>query len=78
MKHPNLSRHLFNSSPMFVSNLRTAHSGPELVNTVPQPNLAHELAQILLTDRTQLTQAPAITMLGNGLAIGFTIGLAKR
>ena len=78
MKQPNLSHSLFPGSPILVSKMHTAHSGPELVTEVPHSQLASEIAQALLTDYTQLTQDLSSSTIGSGFSIGSMIGLARQ
>jgi hypothetical protein len=83
MKRPDLSRDLYSDSPTLTHALHPAHSGPELVNCVPEPGLAQELARRLLTDHVELTRSASASNLGGiasmtDHACGFTIGLARR
>jgi hypothetical protein len=79
MNNSDLSRSFFYSDSSAMSPaLRPAHSGPELVSSVPQRGLADELARTLLTDRVELTRNTISTNTGTSLTSSFTIGLSHR
>jgi len=59
MKTSHLSFEHFSASPLLGSDRSTAHSGPELVNNVPNEELAHALASSLLQDRTVIIEHPS-------------------
>jgi hypothetical protein len=71
-----LSRDSYTDSTALTPELYPAHSGPELASCVPDPGLAQELARELLTNTFELTRFNNNTSCG--MAIGFTIGLARR
>lgn len=56
MKLDSLSQSAYSASPVMISELRTAHSGPELIASLPEPHLAHEIARALFADHTELSQ----------------------
>jgi hypothetical protein len=78
MNSSDLSRSFRADSSALSPALRPAHSGPELVSSVPQRVLADALARTLLTDRIELTRNTISTNTGSGLTSSFTIGLAHR
>lgn len=49
--------HQLTASPFF-SESQTAHSGPELVDQVPNARLAHALASSLIADRAEIVERP--------------------
>ena len=77
-----LPRDSYSDSPALTPALYPAHSGPELASCVPDPGLAQQLAQELLSNTFELTRiaddAHCHTHASSGMAIGFTIGLARR
>ena len=78
MNSSDLSRSFYLNSSALSPALSPAHSGPELVSSVPQHRLADELARTLLTDRVELTRNSISTNTGSGLTSSFTIGLVHR
>jgi hypothetical protein len=69
----------FCSAPSAISpTLQPAHSGPELVSSVPERGLADALARTLLADRVELTLSGISQNLGIAITSSFTIGLAHR
>lgn len=76
MKRPDLSRDQYSESGSWAMHPALAHSGPELASCLPYPGPAQDLALELLTDQFELTRtAPPSS---SGMAMGFTIGLARR
>jgi hypothetical protein len=76
MKDHNLSRDSYSDSPALTPELSPAHSGPELASYVPDSRLAQQLAQELLSNTFEITQCN--NHASSGMAVGFTIGLARR
>jgi hypothetical protein len=71
-----LPRDSYSESPALTPALSPAHSGPELASYVPDSDLAQRLAQELLSNTFELTQCN--NHASSGMAVGFTIGLARR
>jgi hypothetical protein len=78
MNSSDLSRSFHADSPALSPALRPAHSGPELVSSVPQRGLADALARTLLADRVELTRNSVSQNLGSAISSSFTIGLTHR
>lgn len=78
MKSPDLSRNSFSGAPFFASSQRTAHSGPELLSFVPQPSLAHDLAQTLLADSIQVSRGTSTSSFGSESDSGFVLNLSRH
>jgi hypothetical protein len=76
MNGKDLSRDSYSDSPALTPELSPAHSGPELARCVPDPGLAQELARELLSNTFELTQCNSYV--SSGMAVGFTIRLARR
>jgi len=55
----------FSGSPILVSDNSLAHSGLELLTELPHSGLAHELAQVLVSESVQVIQA-ATNMIAHG------------
>jgi hypothetical protein len=54
MNLSDMSRSIFSAAPMFESRNASAHSGPELIPSLPDPALGLEVARALLTERVRL------------------------
>jgi len=76
MKRPDLSREGYSDFSAFARGCAPAHSGPELADCVPYPGPAQDLARELLSDQFELTHSAPPS--SSGMAMGFTIGLARR
>jgi hypothetical protein len=71
-----MSRDSYSDSPVLTPALSPVHSGPELASCVPDSRLAQLLAQELLSNNFELTRCN--NHASSGIAVGFTIGLARR
>jgi hypothetical protein len=56
MKRLHMNLNQFAASPIIMSHHATAHSGPELVSSVPHSREAGELASMLLMDAIEVVQ----------------------
>jgi hypothetical protein len=61
MRKPDQSIRNFMTSPVLLSKSSTAHSGIELIESLPFAEQAAELVNTLLLDRMQLTQSAQIS-----------------
>jgi len=78
MSSSDMSRSFYSDSSALSPTLSPAHSGPELVSSVPERSLADALARTLLTDRVELTQNFISQSNASSFASNFTIGLTRR
>ncbi|HET6513417.1 MAG TPA: hypothetical protein VFH43_14595 [Candidatus Kapabacteria bacterium] len=61
MRKPDQSIRNFSTSPVLLGKSATAHSGIELIESLPFAEQAAELVHTLLLDRMQLTQSAQIS-----------------
>lgn len=61
MRKPDQQIRSFSTSPILFSNSSTAHSGIELLESLPFAEQAAELVHTLLLDRMQVTQSAQVS-----------------
>ena len=61
MRKPDQSIRNFATAPVLLSTSSTAHSGIELIDSLPFAEQAAELVRTLLLDRMQVTQTSQIS-----------------
>jgi hypothetical protein len=61
MRKPDQSIRNFATAPVMLNNSATAHSGIELIESLPFAEQAQDLVRTLLLDRIQVTQSSQIS-----------------
>jgi hypothetical protein len=64
MRKPDLNIRSMSAAPILLGTSTTAHSGIELIESLPFAEQAAELVHTLLLDRMQVTQSAQITASG--------------
>jgi hypothetical protein len=64
MRKPELNLRNLSFSPTLIDQTAPAHSGVELIESLPFAEQATELVRTLLLDRVQLTQSSQMTSAG--------------